>query len=178
MLASEGAISACPVIYQQALKVDSEIRVVACGHTYVAHETVRTSGGTAVDGRLDARKNNLVGRQIDISQDIVEMCKKYLEEMGLAYAAFDFGKVQGKVFFFEANESGQFLYLEHRTPTIPMLDIFCRFLESGRSDFLYEPSHNPIRLSDYDLSDESKRLSEIWQRRRSGSDPTPNELVE
>lgn len=178
MLADERAMVACPVIYQAALTVESEVRLIACGNTYTAYETARTSGAGAVDGRLDARRNKLAGRQVDVPQDLAERCGRYLDEMGLAYAAFDFGRVQGKLYFFEANESGQFLYLEHRAPGIPMLDMFCRFLGAGTADFRYEPGPDPVRLREYDASEESKLLAALWQRRSAGLEPTPNELAE
>ena len=54
------------------------------------------------------------------------------------YAAFDIAQApDGGYVFIEANETGQFLFLEDLVPDLTILDAFCQFLASGDPAFRY-----------------------------------------
>jgi hypothetical protein len=68
-----------------------------------------------------------------------------MRKSGLATGSFDFIiDLKGDYVFLEVNESGQFLFLQSNDSSIPTLDAFSKFLESGDPNFTYSETDKPL----------------------------------
>ncbi len=179
MLNNDASISSCPIIFQEFLSIDFEVRLIIFGKNHFSLERRRThqplTPGEFADGRLDEKN----GRKCEMSASVLAQCQRYMDELGLNYCAFDFAiTANGSVVFLEANESGQFLYLEHDDPEIPILDAFVRFLASGDPDYKYIEQSNRLRLSDFDTSATGESFMETANNSSMEGNLSPFELVD
>lgn len=177
-LRNDDGLLACPMIYQQALDLRNEIRIIAFGRSAFALNQIRTQTPTA-DGFLDIRYENTDKQAVTIDEALVARCHAYMDRLGLTYAAFDIAQLaNGEYVFIEANEAGQFLFLEDQVAEIPILDAFSQFLASGDREFRYEKPGG-LRLTDFELSDDAKQFHVRYDAHMKGSALTsPFELVE
>jgi len=108
-LANDKALSACPMIYQEALQVRNELRIIAFGRSVFALNQVRTQA-PAAKGFIDIRYENTDKHAIEVDEPLTALCHAYMAKFGLSYAAFDIAQtMNGEHVFLEANEAGQFL---------------------------------------------------------------------
>lgn len=177
-LASDLALSACPMIYQETLEVESELRITVLGGSAFALNQVRTRAPLS-DGFVDIRYEDADKRAIAVSTELVELCRAYMNKLGLTYAAFDIAKLpSGEYVFIEANEAGQFLFLEDQAPELALLDAFCQFLASGNPNFCYRAPAG-LTLADFEKTDDARQFHERYDAHMAGSKLTsPFELVE
>lgn len=177
-LSSDEALSACPMLYQEMLDVESELRVIAFGHSDFALEQIRTAA-PAASGFVDIRYEPARKQAAVLEAPVRALCREYMARMRLSYAAFDIVKtVQGDYVFLEANEAGQFLFLENEAPELPMLDAFCQFLSSGDAAFRYE-FPTGLKLADFENSADAADFHRRYDAHMAGAELTsPFELTE
>jgi len=124
-------------------------------------------------------ESNVEKRAYELPESVKRSCLDYLKHSGLSYAAIAFLVTEDNEFIFlEANESGQFLFLEDEVPTIPILDAFCQFLASGSSTFKYtKPS--AVNLANYSATDDAQRCQRLFEEHWNNSDKSsPFELAD
>jgi len=153
-LSSDESIAASPMIYQERLEIASEYRIIAFGRTIFGIDQIRATPADQ-DGFVDIRYAASSSRPIDVPQALADACFRYMGLMNITYAALDVAvRPDGEYVFIEANEAGQFLFLEEQCPTIPVLDAFCQFLASGDVDFKFK-SGSGISLRRFEQSAEA-----------------------
>lgn len=177
-LGSGDALSACPMIYQEALNIESESRVIVFGRCHFALQQRRKHQPSA-EGFLDIRYEDTVKRSEVVDPQLFDLCLAYMERLRLSYAAFDIAKTNdGRYVFLEANEAGQFLFLEDEHPDVPILDAFCQFLASGDPNFEYK-SPAGLSLSSFEKTTEAAAFHTRYNKHMAESERTsPFELVE
>ncbi len=109
-------IATCPILVQERIEKVADLRVTVVGNE-VFPALIRTSTGTAPADSVDFRIRHEESIQpTTIPDQIVEAIHKMMRHMGLRFAAFDFGvSKEGEYFFFEANVSGNWLWIENAT---------------------------------------------------------------
>ncbi|QDE40693.1 hypothetical protein FIV34_16505 [Luteibacter pinisoli] len=156
---SDAMLEASPMIFQEALDISGELRIIVFGRTVFAGLQPRAAEGMPgfSDIRLEPRNELSV---IDLDPGLRDKLFAFMERMGLNYAAFDIARTRdGRELFLEANEAGQFLSLESLDPTCHMLDAFCQYLASGDKAFEYK---NPsgLRLTSFEDSSDGRLFRE------------------
>jgi hypothetical protein len=140
----------CPSIYQQRIRKAHELRITCMGQHVVA--TRLNSQRTEAQGQLDWRSvevESLGVEEVVLPEQVNTACLKLLEALGLVFGCIDLiVNERDEYIFLEVNQMGQFLWIEHDNPNIPMLDAFCRFLISGDPGFRYERSRQQLALAD------------------------------
>lgn len=123
------ALQAAPGIYQQAIDKQFEVRATFFGQQCIAAKLSATSrGAEPQDWRLGYYGSLRVEPYI-LPKKIHDIAIKFMKEMNLEYAAFDFiFSTDGQWYFIEINEAGQFLWIEQFNPEISLLKPFCDFL--------------------------------------------------
>lgn len=160
-LEDDEALAASPMIYQEYLPIRSELRVIAFGRSLFAMNQVRTRPANR-EGFVDIRYETVERHAFPADERLASLCRGYMDATGLAYAAFDIALApDGDYVFIEANESGQFLFLEDLTPDLNLLDAFCQFLASGDPDFRYERDGG-LRFSEFEKTEEAVRFHERY----------------
>lgn len=113
-LDSLGNIDKCPVLFQEKVQKQSDVRLVVVGDSMVAVELHAIDRGG--QQRLDIRRNAM--SDVDyVSADIPETIRgsvqRLMKEYGLVFAAFDFAiDRDGTWIFFEINPNGQWAWLD------------------------------------------------------------------
>lgn len=131
-------VSICPMIYQEAIKKAYEVRVLVCGHSFLAIKINKLSGLSATDWRMERDISKLGGEKITIPPDVADKCIKFMRNMSIITASIDFIVSENNEWIFlESNESGNFLWMEDINPDIPALDMFSKFLLSRDELFKY-----------------------------------------
>jgi hypothetical protein len=145
------ALSTAPGIFQKRVERLCEVRTTIFGRE-------------AISARLDLEGDQIDWRRQSSSElrlspwqlpdDVETRCLAYMRRCNLAFCCFDFIVTPaGDHVFLEANQMGQFLWVEEQLPELPMLDTMCAFLISGDRDF--ERGERPRLLSFSDYLDTS-----------------------
>ena len=158
-LQDDVAIQACPMIYQQEVKKNCEYRVMVMGREIVAVELDTQSVPQA---RLDwrwAKPSTMNARRVNLEDDVELKLLRFMDEADLVCGSFDLARTEaGEIVFFEVNQQGQFLWLETVVPSLPMLDIFARFLISGDKNFRDAGSKPVVTLEGFHDSGEWEKF--------------------
>ena len=124
-LPPEPTLKLVPAIWQERLTAQHHLRIHAFGdrHLAVSLESDRLDWRFGTQSNLQEKK---------ISLELASKIAAYLDAMGLEMAIFDFlVPTDGPPVFLEANQQGQFLFLEGQGG-IPVTAAFCDFL-NGRA---------------------------------------------
>ena len=121
----EGAISQIPYIYQEFIRVASEIRVTVMGSTVFAARI-----DLAEDGVVDIHRRRVQAvTKFTLPISIKSACLKLLKNLGLIFGCIDFLLTDDEqMIFLEINQAGQFLWLERHIPEHAYLGSFCALL--------------------------------------------------
>ena len=176
-LQSDMSLKSAPMIYQRKLLSVSELRVIVFGNTAMAISQNRSANSK---GFVDLRwEDDVVAVEYDVPASLKEKCLLFMAAVGISYAAFDIlVDDSGNYTFLEANEAGQFLYLEEQVPSLPMLDAFCQYLASGSPTFEFRERTN-LSLAAYMATEDAIDCRELIARHWRESDKfSPFELAE
>jgi glutathione synthase/RimK-type ligase-like ATP-grasp enzyme len=148
ILPKDPILQACPCIYQRKIKKAFEVRATFFGSEVVA---VRLDSQlhveTSIDWRIGDPSIQSV-RNFFLPLEIREKCRNLMLHLGIVHGSFDFAIDENNDWiFFELNEAGQFLWIEHYVPEIPVLEIAAQFLELPSIDFRVQNVENRISLS-------------------------------
>ncbi|MGJ4729259.1 MvdC/MvdD family ATP grasp protein [Luteimonas sp. SDU101] len=141
------SISTVPGIYQRCIDRAYEVRVQFCGASNMAMK-VELDDASCVDWRLAFDRLDAC-EPVRLPRAIEETCRNLMSRLGIISGAFDFIVDQdGRWMFLEVNQSGQFLFLEQWCPVLPVLDMFCGFLEDPSPTFSYRGRRRSARYLD------------------------------
>lgn len=116
--------AAQPVIVQQAVAPRVDVRVFIVGDHASAAAT--TTGGS--DWRLFAGENTW--NRLEAPAELVERCRAFNAELGLAYSAFDFAFDGSTCWFLECNQAGEFAFID-RPLELGVTDAIASWLTGG-----------------------------------------------
>jgi hypothetical protein len=136
-----------PGIYQDLVPKAFELRITVMGHQAF---TAKLLSQETESGRLDWRKayQELRMEPWELPSEIRPLCIDLMRRLGIVFGCFDFVvRPDGKIFFLEVNEMGQFLFVEHLT-ALPLLDSFSDFLLAGQADFVWSRREPTVRYSE------------------------------
>lgn len=113
-MAQMDAVRVAPVIFQQFIPAESDLRITAVGGKLFA-AAIRS---VARDGLIDFRMS--VGEAAvsaqELPAEVTEKLLALLKQLGLVYGAIDMRRTpDGEYYFFEVNTAGEFLFVEDRT---------------------------------------------------------------
>lgn len=147
----EANISSCPMIYQQAIEKDYEVRILVCGNSYIAARIDRQIGRAATDWRLGRDLQRLGCDRIEVPATVLEKVYVLMGKLGLVTSSLDFiVRPGGEWCFLESNEGGNFAWLEAVNPALTALDMFTKFILRGDRHFTYDD--NPtVSLDAFDV---------------------------
>lgn len=108
------AVRVAPVIFQEFVPAESDLRITAVGDTLFA-AAIRS---TARDGPIDFRMS--VGDAAlspeDLPRQLTDRLRALLKRLRIVYGAIDVRRTPaGEYYFFEVNTAGEFLFIEDRT---------------------------------------------------------------
>jgi len=143
LLAKSDMLCFSPAIFQEHVVKEFEVRAFIVGHTVLSmkiHSQVNDQ--TAIDYRRQASCGvQLPCEQFDLPIPIQERVIDLMDRLGLVTGSVDLiVRPDGEFVFLEINPMGQFLFLEHEVPKLPVLSVFCDFVESKSKSFKWNLS--------------------------------------
>lgn len=108
------AVRMAPVIFQELVPAESDLRITAVGDKLFAAAIRLPQRGDRVDFRL--RLGEASVQPIELPLAIRGKLLALLSRLGLVYGAIDMRRTpQGEYYFLEVNTAGEFLFIEDRT---------------------------------------------------------------
>ena len=154
----DDVLARAPGIYQRYINKRCDLRVTVIGTRLFACEILNESGGQFIDWRVHADDVNCRFRSISLDWEVRESILGFMRKMKLASGSLDFViGVDGKYYFLEVNEAGQFLFLERRCPELKILSSMTSMLIKGKLDSC-EDTRALISYHDYLKSSSHKQF--------------------
>jgi glutathione synthase/RimK-type ligase-like ATP-grasp enzyme len=126
-LPSDEVLTFAPAIYQEMVPKEFDIRMVLMGghiYSYALHNTKK-----ALDWRQDCGFGHVSVEPIATPIDVAQGVLAFAREAGICFGSLDFGvDAEGKWWFLEINEQGQFLWLDQFNRNVKILGKFCSFV--------------------------------------------------
>jgi len=113
-MAQMDAVRVAPVIFQQFIPAESDLRITAVG-SQLFTAAIRS---VAHDGLIDFRMSmgDAALRAEELPEEVTKKLLALLKRLGLVYGAIDMRRTpEGEYYFFEVNTAGEFLFVEDRT---------------------------------------------------------------
>jgi glutathione synthase/RimK-type ligase-like ATP-grasp enzyme len=129
MLPSDEVLTYAPAIYQQMVAKQFDVRMVLLGDAVYSYALHNPNG--SIDWRQDVTQGHVRVESIATPDAIQRRVLAFAEKSGIEFGSFDFGvDADGRWWFFEVNEQGQFLWLDDFNPELHLMEKFLAFLTS------------------------------------------------
>lgn len=132
-LRDDRALWACPAFYQRKIAKAYELRVTCMDEAcFAARLDSQQSSSTRVDWRADFSRP-MQPHPVALPPSVQARCIALMKKLGLAFGCIDLIVTpEGEHVFLEVNEMGQFLWVEAREPSFPLLRAFATLLVEKR----------------------------------------------
>jgi glutathione synthase/RimK-type ligase-like ATP-grasp enzyme len=124
-----------PGIYQKLIVKQSDARVVIIGgliRAFMLHSGV-------LDWRIQAASQKAKIEEVSIPEDVLIAVQKFMSDAALLCGSLDFAvDEEGRWWFLEINETGQFLWIDHMLPEAGLLKDFSAYI-TGHSREIFPP---------------------------------------
>ncbi|HEX2329593.1 MAG TPA: hypothetical protein VHN74_12790 [Candidatus Angelobacter sp.] len=128
-LPRDEVLTYAPAIYQEMVEKEFDVRMVLLGSTvysYSLHNPNR-----ALDWRQDCGQGLVEVRTIETPPEIAKAVLEFARRSGICFGSLDFAiGADGRWWFLEINEEGQFLWLDEFNPEVNIQQKFLAFLTS------------------------------------------------
>lgn len=123
----DAVLTYAPAIYQDLVDKEFDVRTVLLGETVYSY-SVRTPKG-ALDWRQDAGQGQVEVKSIATPAEVEQAVLRFARKAGITFGSLDFAvDRQGRWWFLEINEEGQFLWLDEFDPDAHIQEKFLAFL--------------------------------------------------
>ena len=113
-LAQLDAVRIAPVIFQEFIPADCDLRITAVGGRLFPAAIRSKAGEGTIDFRLTVGEADVA--PADLPRRVETHLLQLLDRLGLVYGAIDMRRTPGgEYYFFEVNTAGEFLFIEDRT---------------------------------------------------------------
>lgn len=137
-LPSDDILKLTPGIFQEKIDKQYELRVTYFGTNPVSIKLHSQGHKEGIHDWRSVPTHELPIERIKIPDSLNEKCIKLLQYYGLQMGCFDFILTpENEYIFLEVNEQGQFLWIEEIDESIPMLDMFVKFLLNRNFEYSY-----------------------------------------
>jgi hypothetical protein len=129
MLPADEVLTYAPAIYQQMIAKQFDVRLVLLGSAVYSFALHNPEG--AIDWRQDVGQGLVRVESLATPDEIRQQVLAFAQESGIVFGSFDFGVDRdGRWWFFEVNEQGQFLWLDDFNLDLHLQEKFLAFLTS------------------------------------------------
>lgn len=129
MLPGDEVLTYAPAIFQSMVVKQFDVRMVLLGQAVYSYSLHNPKG--AIDWRQDASQGLVKVESIETPLEVKTAVLAFAEKSGIVHGSFDFAvDDQGRWWFLEVNESGQFLWLDEFNRDLHLQEKFLAFLTS------------------------------------------------
>jgi len=126
-LPDDEVLTYAPAIYQEMIEKAFDVRMVLLGETVYSF-SLRTPN-EALDWRQEVGQGNVAIEEIATPEEVERAVLRFAHEARIEFGSLDFAvDREGRWWFLEINEEGQFLWLDEFSPTVRMQEKFLAFL--------------------------------------------------
>lgn len=155
----EASVALCPGIFQRYIDKKLDIRVTVIGDRMYAMEILRKNGGALLDWRDSIMEEQSVMRPCRLGQPVEKKITSLMRRLGIVFGCIDLVvDHDDNVFFLEVNQAGQFLFVEDKVSSTPLLRAITAMLIEGRCDYSIDTCKE-VSLSDYFSSEEYQEIT-------------------
>ncbi len=160
---SDEDIARCVTMYQQRIDKVADVRVVIMGQDAFAYKIIQ-GGEPHFDFRIGfLDESHLSYEPISVPGSLKHKIVAFMGAMNLDFASADFAlTADGNFVFLDLNPSGQWTFIEHRSPEARVGQKFCSFFVNGRVASDNESVFPSI--SAYRETDEAKSLDAMLRQ--------------
>lgn len=139
-LHDDAALRLCPAIYQACVRKRRDLRVTAIGQRmFAAAMDADDAGDGVVDWRAAAIGGGERWRAVALPADAEAALRRLMDALGLVFGCIDLVVDEDDhLHFLEINQAGQFLFVEHALPELPLLRAIAAMLAQARADYALE----------------------------------------
>ena len=128
-LRSDEVLTYAPAIYQEMVVKQFDVRMVLLGSTVYSCALYHSKG--AIDWRQDTSQGLVRVEKIETPAAVEKSVLAFAEKSGISFGSFDFAvDSEGRWWFLEINEGGQFLWLDASNNNVHIQEKFLAFLTS------------------------------------------------
>jgi glutathione synthase/RimK-type ligase-like ATP-grasp enzyme len=126
-LPEDEVLTYAPAIYQEMIVKAFDVRMVLLGTTVYSY-SLRTPN-KALDWRQEVGQGHVTLEEIAAPADVEKAVLAFSREAGIEFGSLDFAvDAEGRWWFLEVNEEGQFLWLDTFNPAFRVQEKFLAFL--------------------------------------------------
>jgi hypothetical protein len=130
-LPDDEVLTYAPAIYQEKIVKAFDVRMVLLGSSVYSY-SVRTPN-EALDWRQEVGQGRVALDEIATPADVEKSVLEFSRQARIEFGSFDFAvDAQGRWWFLEINEEGQFLWLDAFNPALRIQEKFLAFLTLPR----------------------------------------------
>jgi hypothetical protein len=150
----DASIAMCPSTFQRYIDKKSDIPATVIGDRMYAMEIVKNDGGAFLDWCSSTMDEVCVMKPFQLGHLLQQKLKALTSRLGIVFGCIDLViDRDNSVFFLEVNQAGQFLFVEEKVGSLPLLQSVMAMLMEARCDYSSEATKK-VALADYFASDE------------------------
>jgi hypothetical protein len=136
-LRDDASLRLCPGIYQACVDKVFDVRVTLIGHrAFAVRLDMPDDGDGVVDWRAASIGERVRSRPFVLPDGWTDGLRRLMDALGLSFGCVDLvGDADGGLHFIEINQAGQFLFVEHDVPELPLLRAMAAMLAEARPDY-------------------------------------------
>lgn len=148
------SLAICPGIYQRYIDKLFDLRVTVIGNHYFTVKILSDQGEALVDWRSNSITEDIEVDIFNLTKEIKQKLILLVNKLDLVFGCIDLVvDKDGRFYFLEINQGGQFLFIEELVESIPLLQAMCSMIAEGspnyKIDKLKNISYNKYRNSEY-----------------------------
>jgi hypothetical protein len=129
VLPADEVLTYAPAIYQQMIAKQFDVRMVLLGTAVYSVALYNPKG--SIDWRQDVTQGLVRAESLATPGEVKQQVLAFAQKAGIVFGSFDFAvDREGRWWFFEVNEEGQFLWLDDLNPGLHLQEKFLSFLTS------------------------------------------------
>ena len=141
MLQDDASLRLCPGMFQRLVPKVRDVRVTVVGERCFAAGIQGDGDPTYVDWRASSIGNRVRSAVEALPPELERAIQALMRELGIVFGCVDLAvDAEGRYHFLEINQAGQFLFLEHDVPRLPILQAVCAMLAQAT------PAYDPAAL--------------------------------
>jgi len=127
MLPRDEVLTYAPAIYQDMVVKPYDVRLVLLGNAVYSYSLHHASG--ALDWRQDSSQGMVTAKIIETPAEVEQSVLVFAAQAGISFGSCDFAvDAEGRWWYLEINEGGQFLWLDEFNENIHLFEKFLAFL--------------------------------------------------
>lgn len=154
----EESIAICPGIFQRYIDKAYDLRITVIGSKFFAVRILKQNGEAHLDWRQTVLHEETFAEPFELSQTVMDQLRDVMRRLDIVFGCVDIVvDRQGQAYFLEVNQAGQFLFLEEKTGSLPLLRAITAMLSTGRCDYSLDDCA-PVSYLDYLKSDDYRTV--------------------